>query len=213
MTKGYQPNPPLTDPTDTLVRVSSLISQRDLDGAAAAMRREYPFLLVSNAGRRYSPVESMSIFLRDRFRDRYSGKRLINPAALRLMSAMLPNEFPFHQNWKQTECHVGYWELFPTVDHVIPVARGGCDEPDNWVTTSMLSNSAKSNWTLEELGWKLRDIPGDPESWDGLTEWAIRFVDSDPKLTALPAEVGSHRGYIMTWVTASKSAFLQMRKR
>ena len=40
-----------------------------------------------------------------------------------------------------------------TIDHVIPVARGGADDESNVVTTSMLRNSAKSNWLLDEVGW------------------------------------------------------------
>ena len=66
-----------------------------------------------------------------------------------------------------SETHMIYWELFPTVDHVVPIARGGGDDESNWVTTSMLHNSAKSNWKLEELGWQLLPA-GDIEQWDGL---------------------------------------------
>jgi hypothetical protein len=47
-----------------------------------------------------------------------------------------------------SETHIIYWALFPTIDHVVPVAREGPDEDKNWVTTSMLRNAAKSNWTL-----------------------------------------------------------------
>ncbi|MGH8531891.1 MAG: HNH endonuclease [Gammaproteobacteria bacterium] len=68
-----------------------------------------------------------------------------------------------------------YWELFPTVDHIVPVARGGGDDETNWVTTSMLRNSAKSNWLLEELGWLLVP-PGDFRQWDGLLGWFIEFL-------------------------------------
>lgn len=50
-----------------------------------------------------------------------------------------------------SECHIVYWELFPTIDHIVPVARGGRNSEENWVSTSMLRNSAKFNGTLEEL--------------------------------------------------------------
>lgn len=52
-----------------------------------------------------------------------------------------------------TETHFAQWELFPTIDHLDLVARGGVDEASNWVTTSMLRNSAEAHWRLE--------------SWDG----------------------------------------------
>ena len=77
-----------------------------------------------------------------------------------------------------TETHTAFWELFPTVDHVMPIARGGADDDTNWVTTSMLCNSAKSNWTLEELGWHLVP-PGDFERWDGLLRWFVAFLRQD----------------------------------
>ena len=71
-----------------------------------------------------------------------------------------------------SECHLAYWQLFPTVDHIISVARGGAGEESNWVCTSQLRNSAKSNWLLEELGWQLHE-PGDLKEWDGLLKWFI----------------------------------------
>lgn len=74
---------------------------------------------------------------------------------------------------------MAYWELFPTIDHVVPIARGGADNDANWVSTSMLRNSAKANWTLEELGWQLRP-PGDFSRWDGLMGWFLEFIGRNP---------------------------------
>lgn len=92
----------------------------------------------------------------------------------------MPSEFPFHPNWKMSETHMIYRELFPTIDHVVPVARGGADDESNWVTTSMLRNAAKSNWTLEEVGWTL--VPaGDLLQWDGLLGWFIDYLKQDSR--------------------------------
>jgi hypothetical protein len=77
-----------------------------------------------------------------------------------------------------SETHMIYWELFPTIDHVVPVARGGADDESNWVMTSMLRNAAKSNWTLEELGWNLVP-PGDVRQWDGMTAWFADYLKQD----------------------------------
>lgn len=120
----------------------------------------------------------VQVFTRDGYVDRYSGQRLIFPGTLRLLSALMPEEFPSHPNWKMSESHLVYWELFPTIDHVVPVARGGSDDKTNWITTSMLKNSAKANWTLDELGWSLFP-PGAIEEWDGLTRWFINYTDSN----------------------------------
>lgn len=140
-------------------------------------RESYPFLTAMTTSRTCTPLQAMFVFLRDGFIDRYSGVRLVFPGVLRLLSQLLPSEFPFHPNWKMSETHVAFWELFPTIDHVKPIARGGADTEDNMVSTSMLRNSAKSNWTLEELKWTLVH-PGRIEDWDGLTNWFLQYTKS-----------------------------------
>ena len=71
---------------------------------------------------------------------------------------------------------MAFWELMPTVDHLVPVARGGVDAEENWVTTSMLLNSAKSNWRLEDIGWE--QFPaGDLNDWDGMSRWFVDYMD------------------------------------
>jgi len=96
-----------------------------------------------------------------------SGDRLAFPPVLRLLSHLMPEDFPFHPHGKMDKCHIAHWALYPSIDHVVPVARGGGDEESNWVTTSMLRNMAKGQATLEELGWELGP-PGCLEDWDGL---------------------------------------------
>lgn len=71
-----------------------------------------------------------------------------------------------------------YGKLLPTIDHFAPVARSGTDTPDSWVTTSMLRNSAKSNWTLEELGWALHSA-GEIQERDGLTGHFLEIIEID----------------------------------
>jgi hypothetical protein len=167
-----------------------------LADAAAVLESEYPFKRLANVGRRYSAHQCMEIFVRDGFIDRYSGDRLIFPGTLRLLSLLLPLEFPFHTNWKTDACHFAFYELFPTVDHVTPVSRGGADQEDNWVSTSMLRNAAKANFTLQELGWKLLPA-GNISAWDGLTGWFL-------KQAAARSEIQSN-AYLRRWLDASKA--------
>lgn len=170
------------DPADVLSEVCAAMDDRRPRMAAAILNARYPFVPLMNAGRSYSATQSMEVFVRDGFIDRYTGKRLVFPGALRLLSILLPDHFPFHNNWKTDACHFGYYELFPTIDHLIPVSRGGEDGEANWITTSMLKNAAKANFTMEELGWKLFP-PGDLASWDGLTGWFMRYpVENDSRL-------------------------------
>ena len=107
---------------------------------------------------------------------------------------LLPEEFPYHPHGKMTEGHIAYWELFPTIDHIVPIAIGGRDEPDNWATTSMLNNAVKSNWSLEQLRWSLYPA-GDFNEWDGLTKLFVMLVENDELLLK--------DNYIKSWYNAS----------
>lgn len=170
---------------DTLAAVCELVSADRLDDARNTIRRDYPFMPVVPSERRYGEVESLRVFMRDGFIDRYSGERLVFPGTLRLLALRMPDAFPYHPNWKMSETHLAFWELSPTVDHIVPVSRGGRDEEDNWATTSMLRNSAKANWTLEELGWTLHP-PDRSSEWDGLLGWFHKFVRMHPEVLTEP---------------------------
>jgi len=155
------------DVTTIIAEICRTVEQ-DREAAGSLLRRSYPFIKGGRFKRAYSPSQCTRIFIRDGFIDCYSGQRLIFPGTLRLLSLCLPEEFPFHSNWKMDRTHPAFWELFPTIDHIVPIARGGEDAETNWVTTSQLQNSAKANWTLKELRWTL--VPaGSVEEWDGLT--------------------------------------------
>jgi hypothetical protein len=169
------------DRAATIQSVCRALSRDGAAGASKIIQAEYPFVSFTREGRRYTESQSLRVFARDGFIDRYSGQRLVFPGVLRLLSRLLPREFPFHPNWKMAETHPAYWELFPTIDHVLPITRGGVDSEANWVTTSMLQNAAKSNWTLEELGWSLH-APGSLVEWDGLMGFFLEFVDSETSL-------------------------------
>jgi hypothetical protein len=185
----------MAEPADVISSACAAIAADALDQAADILTGGYPFEPLANAGRRYSAVESMRIFVRDGFVDRYTGRRLIFPGTLRLLSQVLPAQFPFHSNWKTDLCHFAYYELFPTVDHLAPVSRGGADSADNWVSTSMLKNAAKANFTLAELGWSLHP-PGDLAKWDGLTSWFMDQIGKSGGPTPSP--------YIRQWALAAR---------
>jgi hypothetical protein len=174
---------------------SALMNDRPND-AADILRTRYPFLPLSKSYRRYSPTQCMIVFSRDGFVDRYSGRRLVFPGTMRLLSRLLPYQFPFHNNWKTDACHCAFYELFPTIDHVNPVSRGGIDDVGNWVTTSMLLNSAKANFTLGELGWTIYP-PGNMNEWDGLTNWFLRQIEKSAEVLQDP--------YLRRWHTAANS--------
>ncbi|MCJ0894759.1 HNH endonuclease [Rhodococcus sp. ARC_M5] len=187
------PEPP--QKADILARACAALSSGDADAAKAIIDTDYPLVIGAAAQRRYTLTEMLRTFYRDGFLDRYSGDRLIHPGALRTLSMLLPEEFPAHPNGKMTETHFALWELFPTIDHVEPVARGGADEASNWVTTSMLRNSAKAHWRLHELGWTLHP-PGDAQHWDGLSVWFTDYLTEHPALA-------SSSSYLSRWLRAT----------
>jgi len=185
----------MDDKAAVLAEVCAALSRDRPGEASAVLRKRYPFVPITNAGRRYLVRRMLSVFVRDGFIDCYSGARLVCPAALRLISKRLPEQFPFQLNWRMDACHIGFWELAATIDHVVPVARGGADDPSNSVTTSMLRNSAKANFTLDELGWK-RHAPGGMKAWDGLLGWFIDQANADPAIR--------DDRYLVAWCTAAR---------
>lgn len=177
-----------------LIIADKLLSGNDV-AAKEVIINELPFECLPREHRSYSIKQKLSLFFRDGFIDRYSGDKLINPGFLRVLSDLFPEEFPYQTNWKQTDCHQEWWMRYPTVDHIVPIARGGKNEPSNWATTSMLHNQAKLNWTLEELGWTLHE-PGNLSDWDGMSKTFVAIVEQRPALL--------EDRYITNWYRATK---------
>lgn len=185
---------PVTDKAGVLNRVCTALESHDPNSARTLLLSEYPFSPQEKNSRRYTERESLRVFYRDGFIDRYSGIRLVNPGVLRSLSVIFPDEFPAHPNWLMAQTHFAFWELFPSIDHVVPVTRGGADDDTNWVSTSMLRNSAKAHWTLDELGWPLIP-PGNHRTWDGLSKWLVDYVPEHRELL--------ENAYIARWWRAT----------
>lgn len=153
-----------------LSSVCRLITEDRIDSAKETLLRDYPRYGVSTTRTSWPIKRLVEIYVRDGFTDRYFGNRLVFPGTLRALSVLLGDSFPYHRNWKQSSTHPGFYELYPTIDHVIPVARGGPDDESNVVTTSMLHNSSKANWLIGELNWPAERAPI-VTGWDGLLGW------------------------------------------
>ena len=125
-----------------------------------------------------SAYEKLKIYVRDGFVDQYDGSRLVFPNVLRILSSKLENTFPYHPNWKMSDCHIAYWELVPTCDHIVPIARGGVDDEKNIVTTSMKNNSSKLNFRWDGIiGLYKSYIRENPIDLDGsMKEWDEALV-------------------------------------
>lgn len=178
-----------------IAAVCQALHEGAADEAAALLQRDYPFAPEAPTSRKYGALESTRVFIRDGFIDRYTGDRLVFPPVLRVVSMALPADFPYHPNWKTDVTHRAFWELGATVDHLIPVSRGGADDESNWVTTSMARNSAKMNWTLEDLGWSLHPA-GNVREWDGLMRWFVEYTVEHPEALAQASVRDWHRAAV-----------------
>ena len=182
--------------SDIISDVVALLLADNEDTARAIIEQNYPHTHFEIEKRTYTLQQKMTQFIKDGFIDRYTGEKLLNPGILKIISHYFPNEFPYHPHWKMTETHSAYWELIPTLDHIYPIAKGGQDDESNWVTTSMKNNSIKSNYTIDEIHWKLYP-QGNVANWDGLTSVFLQLVEKDASLLK--------DAYIKSWYNASKS--------
>jgi 5-methylcytosine-specific restriction endonuclease McrA len=169
------------DPVNIIKKVCENISNSDIEIAKKIIREEYPHNFIEPEKRITSSYEKLKVFLRDGFIDRYSGKKLIFPNVLRIMSEELGEVFPYHRNWKMSDCHIAYWDYCPTYDHIIPIARGGKDIAENAITTSQKNNSLKSNFLLEEIHWKIYK-EGSLSDWDGMISWYMNYIESNESI-------------------------------
>ncbi len=182
---------------EALRKAAESISEGDDISAREIIKNGYPFTPVKREARNYTIQEMIDQFFRDGFIDRYSGERLVNPGILRALSEEMPDEFPYQAHWKTDECHMAYWDFQPTVDHIVPISLGGDNKAENWASTSMVNNSSKSNFTLEQLGWTLKQ-PGDIKDWDGLSQLFVQIVDENELLLKIKK--------IKQWYLATKIA-------
>jgi len=180
-----------------LRRACKLLSSGEARAAAEDLQSHYPVAGPQTTRSTWSRVRLTRLFVRDGFTDRYFGELLVFPGALRALTLLLPEQIPYHRNWKQSETHPAYWEVYPTLDHVIPVARGGANDESNAITTSMVRNAAKSNWQIEELGWPAVRAPV-ASDWDGLLPWFMRTFER--------VEIVRNDAAARAWHSAGKSA-------
>ncbi len=154
----------------------------------------------------------LRIFVRDGFRDRYSGKRLVFPGTLLVLAVVLHDVVPYPDppSARRERTHQMMCELYPVVDHVIPLSRperlraaglADPDDPANLVTTSTANNTAKGIALPAEVGWTCLDLPAG-EAWDGLSGWFREYLGHD----AAPLADSTHGRAIAAWRDALDAA-------
>ena len=154
---------------DQLERVATALAAGDT--ATARVELEPIAYAPQEVPARSEPSETViaSIYRRDRFRCRYCGQRVIPTQIMRLIAELLPEQFPWHPNWKGGATHPAFAARSATLDHVVPWTAGGRNDPDNLVCACWPCNAIKGNLALGQLGWELLPIVDD--GWDGLTRF------------------------------------------
>lgn len=154
---------------DALARIIHARIEGD-DATASAEIDKIRFVPPSRRTERWPAMSVIaSVYARDRYQCRYCAERVILTAVMRLVSALYPDQFPFHPNWKADSTHPAFVSRSATLDHVRSIADGG--DPvgmDNMVTACWNCNRRKGDLRLTELGWSLIE-PRD-KHWQGLTE-------------------------------------------
>lgn len=129
----------------------------------------------THAGRKKAPRKSVSaamkrrIGIRDGWRCRYCGIRVVHQDFFPVVRALLPDEFPRAPLPIEGTSMPAYRLFEASPDHVVPLSANGEHTLDNLVTSCGACNyQAKGSCTLEELGLAAPDPPSPDGSWDGL---------------------------------------------
>ncbi len=174
--------------------VLACLVKGDPGAAQERLRASYPFVPMVHRRVGMSERRKLRLFLRDGIVDRYPGQRLDYPPLLRTISLFLPEEFPLHPNWRMCSCHQAYWELISTIDHQLPVTRGGCDEDDNLVTPSCGTMPSLTGLLKSRVGGSILRAP---HQWDGLMQGFLDLTEVRPSILS--------NSYVKSWYRNTQS--------
>ena len=128
-------------------------------------------------------AETRALYLRDGWRCRFCGCRVVSNRARSAMRACIPGAIP----WGESEgYHGAFFALTASVDHVLPHSAGGGNEPQNLVTACWSCQFGRGAYTIEEFGLSdPRFRPPVVDGWDGL----CRVIGHASVAAALQADV------------------------
>jgi 5-methylcytosine-specific restriction endonuclease McrA len=124
-----------------------------------------------NPSPRLLPKVEKLVFLRDSYRCRYCGLRIISKEVFSEYGRIVGPEYfsVERENSKRNGLTLG---LRGVADHVEPFASGGLTEIENLVTSCYSCNFGKAGYTLDQLGIEdPRLRPPMNDGWQGLTEY------------------------------------------
>jgi 5-methylcytosine-specific restriction endonuclease McrA len=158
--------------------------------SAAGVKRENSIPVAQRAKRcSLTPKVKTTTFERDQYTCRFCGTKTIDLEVLKALSRYFPAEFPYDSAWKHGVSSLVYWTHSTSLEHVLPIARGGLDDISNYATTCYACNDARGDLLLEEIGWK--DRLSSPVSWDGLRRYLTVLRELLQEATTPAHEAGS----------------------
>jgi 5-methylcytosine-specific restriction endonuclease McrA len=106
------------------------------------------------------------VFRRDHWTCCYCGRLLIEAHVLALIGQLAGDALPWRSHaMPPAGTHPAIERLYPNVEHVLPLARGGQNDENNLRACCTPCNEWKGDRTLQEAGVEL--VPAG-EGWDGL---------------------------------------------
>ena len=121
------------------------------------------------ANKQVTPAMKRRIGIRDGWRCRYCGLRVVHRGFFRALKLLLPDEFPPAPVPIVGSSRPAKRVFDASPDHVVPLSAGGEHTVDNLVTSCGACNyQAKGDCSLEELGLAVPEPPSPDDSWDGL---------------------------------------------
>jgi 5-methylcytosine-specific restriction endonuclease McrA len=185
---------------DRFAEVVDLVLERQTDEAA---ERLSAIARLGSGADRPAPLPlplQAAIFARDRYTCRYCDTRTVLIPVMYAISALYGSIFKAHRYWRRDETDIAYWTYATSVEHIVPVKRGGTNDPDNVITACWHCNEEKGTHTLLQLDWNVRPIA--ERAWDGLGSKLpslIAVMDATPRLDTV---MKTTRGYFEGWVQA-----------
>ena len=125
-----------------------------------------------------------SIFLRDGWRCRFCGIKVLSKSARDKLIRLFPDET--HWGKKEFQRHSALYATASSLDHVVPHSRGGKNHISNFITACYCCQFGRGEWTIEEV--ELYDPLQRPpfiDAWDGLTRINDLKLDVSLELDSL----------------------------
>lgn len=118
-----------------------------------------------------SEKDKFIVFRKNKYQCSYTGIKLITHPIIELLSYILPNEFPYNNppngsDKDEKNTHLLVWALWPSVDHIIPVSKGGLNMLDNYTIANSKVNMFKAKFHHEEIGLEMKKHQD--SEWNGL---------------------------------------------